>query len=65
MRTLGHLQTLFTLVPDEILNPKNVWKDEKAYKEAADKLVKAFNDNFNKKYPDMPDNIKNAGPKVQ
>ena len=53
------------LVPDEILNPKNVWKDEKAYKEAADKLAKAFNDNFNKKYPDMPDNIKNAGPKVK
>ena len=52
------------LVPDEILNPKNVWKDEKAYKEASDKLAKAFNDNFNKKYPDMPDNIKNAGPKA-
>lgn len=52
------------LVPDEILNPKNVWNDKQAYKEASEKLAKAFNDNFNKKYPDMPDNIKNAGPKA-
>ena len=52
------------LIPDEILNPKNVWTDEKAYKEASEKLAKAFKDNFEKKYPDMPDNIKNAGPKA-
>ena len=53
------------LIPDEILNPQNVWKDKDAYKEASEKLAKAFNDNFNKKYPDMPENIKNAGPKVK
>ena len=52
------------LIPDEILNPKNVWTDEKAYKEASEKLAKAFKDNFNKKYPNMPDNIKDAGPKA-
>ncbi len=51
-------------VPDEILNPKNVWKDQEAYSVAAEKLAKAFKENFDKKYPNMPDNIKNAGPKV-
>lgn len=50
------------LIPDEILNPKNVWNDEAAYKEASEKLAKAFKDNFTKKYPDMPNNIKDAGP---
>ena len=53
------------LIPDEILNPKNVWTDKKAYKEASEKLAKAFNDNFNKKYTDMPENIKNAGPQIK
>ena len=52
------------LIPDDILNPKNVWTDEKKYKEACEKLAKEFANNFNKKYPDMPDNIKNAGPKA-
>ena len=52
------------LIPDEILIPKNVWTDKDAYKESADKLAKAFKDNFEKKYPDMPDNIKNAGPQA-
>jgi phosphoenolpyruvate carboxykinase (ATP) len=51
------------LIPDEILNPKNVWTDEKSYQEACEKLAKEFTNNFNKKYPDMPDNIKSAGPK--
>ena len=52
------------LVPDEILNPKNVWTDEQAYMEASEKLAKAFKENFDKKYPNMSDNIKNAGPKL-
>ena len=51
-------------VPSEILNPRGLWKDEKAYEEQAHKLAKKFVDNFAKKYPDMPENIVNAGPKA-
>ena len=50
--------------PSDILNPKDTWKDENAYDEQAKKLAKMFKDNFEKKYPDMPDNIKSAGPKA-
>ncbi|MBR2634473.1 MAG: phosphoenolpyruvate carboxykinase (ATP) [Clostridia bacterium] len=50
-------------VPAEILNPKNLWKDEKAYLEQANALAGKFAENFEKKYPDMPENIKAAGPK--
>ncbi len=52
-------------VPSEILNPKNLWKDEKAYLEQANSLAEKFNENFEKKYPTMPENIKNAGPKAK
>ena len=52
-------------VPAEILNPKNVWKDQAAYEASAKNLAKKFADNFSKKYPDMPANIVNAGPKAE
>ena len=52
-------------VPAEILNPKNVWKDQAAYEASAKNLAKKFADNFAKKYPDMPANIVNAGPKAE
>ena len=52
-------------VPSEILNPKNVWKDQAAYEASAKNLAKKFADNFSKKYPDMPANIVNAGPKAE
>ena len=50
-------------VPSEILNPRNVWKDEKEYESAAKNLAGKFVDNFTKKYPNMPENIIKAGPK--
>lgn len=50
--------------PSEILNPRDTWKDKDAYDAQAKKLAKMFKDNFDKKYPHMPDNIKNAGPKA-
>ena len=50
--------------PSDILNPKDTWKDKNAYDEQAKKLAKMFKDNFDKKYPNMPSEIKNAGPKA-
>ena len=52
-------------VPAEILNPKNIWEDKAAYEASAKNLAKKFADNFAKKYPDMPANIVNAGPKAE
>ena len=50
-------------VPDEMLDARGMWADKAQYDEAADKLAKLFNDNFAKKYPNMPKNIVDAGPK--
>ena len=50
-------------VPDEIMNPRDTWEDKDAYDVQAKKLAKMFADNFAKKYPNMPKNIAEAGPK--
>ena len=52
-------------VPSEILNPRNVWTDKAKYEASAKALAKKFQENFSKKYPDMPANITNAGPKAE
>lgn len=51
-------------VPAELLNPRNLWADEAAYEAAAGQLARAFRDNFTKKHPDMPEEIKAAGPRA-
>ena len=51
-------------VPSEIMNPRDTWEDKAAYDKAAIKLAEMFRDNFAKKYPDMPAEIVEAGPKV-
>lgn len=51
-------------VPDEILNPRNVWNDKAEYELAARKLAEEFTRNFSAKYPNMPENIANAGPRI-
>lgn len=52
-------------VPDEIMNPRDTWDDKAAYDLQAKKLAKMFAENFAKKYPDMPKNIVDAGPKAE
>ncbi|MBM4109047.1 MAG: phosphoenolpyruvate carboxykinase (ATP) [Phycisphaerae bacterium] len=48
-------------VPAEVLQPRNTWDDASAYDTAAKRLAKGFRDND--KSFDMPDAVRNAGPK--
>ena len=50
-------------VPDEKLDARGMWLDKKAYDEQANKLAQMFVDHVTKKYPNMPKNIVEAGPK--
>ena len=51
-------------VPDEVLDPVNLWGDRDKYMESAKKLAALFEKNFKSKFPDMPENIASAGPKA-
>ena len=51
-------------VPAEIMNPRDTWADKAAYDATAKKLAAMFQKNFAEKYPNMPANIINAGPKA-
>lgn len=55
--------------PSEILNPETLWiangKTKEDYVAAANNLANMFSENFAKKYPDMPKNIAEAGPKAK
>ena len=48
-------------VPDTLLQPQNSWDDKAAYLTAANQLAAMFHKNF-EKYPDIPANVKVAGP---
>lgn len=52
-------------VPDEKLDARGMWEDKAAYDEAANKLATMFEENFTKKYPNMPAEITSAGPKAK
>ena len=51
-------------VPSEILSPKNTWTDKSAYDEKANKLARAFNENFLQFSDHANDEILNAAPKI-
>lgn len=48
-------------VPDEVLVPKNTWKDKTAYEDAAKSLAIEFHSNF-EKFNNVNSSIKQAGP---
>ena len=50
-------------VPNAFLDARGMWEDKKAYDEQANKLAQMFVDNFKAKYPNMPKEIVEAGPK--
>jgi phosphoenolpyruvate carboxykinase (ATP) len=50
-------------VPAEVLNPRSVWKDPAAYDQQAAMLAGKFRENFARF--DVPEEIRNAGPKAQ
>ena len=52
-------------VPSDILSPRNTWADKDAYDAQAKKLAGMFVKNFAEKYPDMPEEIVDAGPKAE
>lgn len=51
-------------VPDEILTPKNTWKDKDAFDKQARKLADLFNKNFEVYKEGSSEAIINAGPRV-
>jgi len=56
-----HIPASVPGVPAEVLNPRNTWKDKGAYDAKAKELAKKFRDNDAKF--EMPDAVRNAGPK--
>lgn len=58
-----HVPTHCPGVPDHVLQPKKTWADPNAYDEKAKELAQQFKENF-KKFDNISDDIKNAGPLV-
>lgn len=58
------MPTTCTNVPDEILNPRNTWKDKAAYDAKAADLAAKFIKNFEQYESGASDETKNAAPKV-
>jgi len=50
-------------VPDEVLRPRDTWKDEDAYDAQARKLAGMFRENFQRYAEQVPEGVRAAGPK--
>jgi phosphoenolpyruvate carboxykinase (ATP) len=50
-------------VPDEVLQPRNTWKDKDAYDRKALELARRFNDNFKKYEEGVTEGVRAAAPK--
>lgn len=50
--------------PMEVLDPRTSWSDAAAYDGQAMKLASMFNENFERKYRHVPDEIRQAGPQT-
>ena len=51
-------------VPDELLIPRNTWEDKGAYDQTKEKLIKLFQDNFEKFAANVNKEIVESGPKL-
>ena len=51
-------------VPNEMMNPRNTWKDKAAYDSKARELAAMFEKNFAENASDASPEIKAAGPKA-
>ena len=51
-------------VPDEVMIPWKCWSSKEEYDATAKKLAGMFQENFEKKYAHLPENVKNAGPRA-
>ena len=51
-------------VPSEYLNQRSTWPDKKAYDKKSKQLAKMFIDNFKQFESEVPEEVKNAGPKI-
>ena len=50
-------------VPSEVLNPADAWRTPSDYESAAIKLAGMFKDNFDQLGPEIPLEIRQAGPR--
>ena len=57
-----HVPNRIRGVPDEVLQPRNTWKDKDAYDAQAAKLAEMFRENFKKYEDSVSEAVRNAGP---
>jgi phosphoenolpyruvate carboxykinase (ATP) len=51
-------------IPENLLNPRNTWKDKDAFDKQARKLAELFKENFEQFRKDVPEYVSEAGPKT-
>ena len=59
-----HMPTSCTIVPSELLNPRNTWQNKNAYDAKAKELAEAFNNNFKQFSDNASQEILSAAPKT-